>query len=395
MTYIFFLGNSPDLAAAEISSVLTRQKKLGETKRVGHNLFFSTEMELSEEFFSLLGGTIKVSVIFSEVPKKDNNTLIIKVAEHLESLALKNNLNKISFGLSQYCPLSETIDSVVVTKKIKNEVNPQFKVRFVLPKFPDQQLSSVVIKKQLLIDICVVAGADNLSLSQTIWVQDFEDWGKRDYGRPAVEGHIGMLPPKVARMMLNLALPQISSDQVTIVDPFCGVGTVLAESLILGVNAIGSDLDKQQVQRTRTNLKWLSEAYALPPEKYQLFEADAPNLGKILKKPVDAIVTEPDLGPNSLSLNANLSPEISKKLEGLYLACLKNWKNLLLPGGKIVIALPSFSSSGNISKDNNQYLVKTVVDKAKIMGYSISQSPFVYARPQAKVIRNICIFTSN
>ena len=35
-------------------------------------------------------------------------------------------------------------------------------------------------------------------------MQDFEQWGARDYGRPSRDAVRGMLPPKLARMMVNL-----------------------------------------------------------------------------------------------------------------------------------------------------------------------------------------------
>ena len=363
MTYLFFFGNSPDLALAELTSILPPAQ--GEALHMA-SVESNLEGDKIIEIAKLLGGTVKLGVVFDKT-----------IAEELEAFAQKEKLNKISFGISQYSSVAEKNDTITLSKKIKNEINPQFKVRFVLPKFPAQELSSVVIKKQLIIEVSIIKTPEKNIQARTIWVQDFEDWGKRDYGRPAAAGHIGMLPPKVARMMVNLALPGL------ILDPFCGVGTIPAEGLILGANVIGSDLNKNQVEKTAANLKWLCDAYRIQNSNYQIYQCDAPNVAKVLKQQVDAIVTEPDLGQ---------IPQVSGNLVGLYLACLKNWKEILKPGGKIVIALPSYSGTGNISQDNNQYLVKTVIDKAKIMGYSVSQGPFVYARPQAKVIRNIIVF---
>ena len=61
---------------------------------------------------------------------------------------------------------------------------------------------------------------------------------------------------------------------------------------------------------------------------------------------------------------------------------------MLRPGGKVVIALPSFFHDA----DEDRSIVTRVIDKAQIMGYSLEAGPVLYRRPQAKVGRNICIF---
>jgi tRNA (guanine10-N2)-dimethyltransferase len=160
-----------------------------------------------------------------------------------------------------------------------------------------------------------------------------------------------MLPPKVARMMVNIA------GIGTILDPFCGVGTILAEAFTVGDKIIGADINPKQIEKTRKNLDWLGA-------KYQLFISDARKISQELPpNSLDAIVTEPYLGPDE-----------HQKLEKLYQDSLADWKKILKPGGKVVIALPF------------------AVDKAKIMGYSLSAGPFPYFRPQAKIKRNIYVW---
>ena len=205
-------------------------------------------------------------------------------------------------------------------------------------------LSSVVVRKQKLTEIIFT----HAGIFKTIWVQDFEDWNRRDYGRPAVEARIGMLPPKVARMMVNL------SQSLTILDPFCGVGTVVAEAAVLGLKAIGSDVNPSQIEKAKKNLAWLNK----PSE---LFVHDARRISEKIKS-VDAIVTETDLGPRP-------------GLNELYLDCLRDWQKITK---RVVMALPSAE----------------IVDKACSMGYSLLAGPFIYARPQAKIKRHILVFTN-
>ena len=52
----------------------------------------------------------------------------------------------------------------------------------------------------------------------------------------------GMLPPKLARSLVNLAIGAKSPSDMTILDPFCGTGTVLMEAMLLGTHVVGTDL---------------------------------------------------------------------------------------------------------------------------------------------------------
>lgn len=301
------LGNSPELAREELKSLL----KFNEINFSPPVLTLETDDEIP---FDRLGGTIKVAV----------------EANLDESVTT-------DFGISDY---TGKIDILSLSKKIKAETGK----RYVLPR-EGKILSSVVVKKQKLTELIFT----DAGIFKTIWVQDFEAWNVRDYGRPAVEAHIGMLPPKVARQMLNIA------NGKTILDPFCGVGTILTEGLELGLNVIGSDIDSRQIERARKNLEFFGK-------DAPLYVCDARKIKEKIP-PVDAIVTEADLGPRL-------------GLEQLYAGCLLNWKSLVKPGGRVVMALPSTA----------------VVDKAMGMGYILDAGPFIYARPQAKIKRNILVF---
>ncbi len=299
MKYKFIFGNAPELAQAELNAV-------------------GTDLP-PQELIKKLGGTVKIAEILPED---------IKLSEIIKG----------DFGVSD---LTGKVNIVKLCKDIKNETGE----RFVLPKHGEKQLSSVVVAKQKLTEIIIGDGW----IGKTVAVQDFEEWGRRDYGRPCAEGHIGMLPPKVARMMINI------SQGKNILDPFCGTGTILMEALTIGLNATGSDIDKSQIERTQKNLHWLGKTA-------KLYVSDARTISNRVKN-IDAIVTEPDLGPK---LN----------LDVLYFQALADWTKILVPGGRVVIAFPS---------------VKNVLDKAKNIGYSLAEGPYKYARPQAKIIRNICV----
>lgn len=325
MKYFFILGNTPELAREEVRAVLPHQELFYDPPV----LILETEEEISFEKF---GGVIKVGEIIDE-----------KIVDFLKNSGEK----KIDFGISNYS--KDSGHGQNDEKEIKRELEEAgIRARFVLPR-GGMGLSSVVVKKQKLVEFLKYKSL----IAKTIWVQDFEDWGKRDYARPEVEAHIGMLPPKVARQMVNIAQAK------SILDPFCGVGTILSEALILGIKVIGSDINQNQIKKTQNNLDWLSRTYHLEPSNFRLFVCDA---RKIFEKVtnIDAIVTETDLGPKA-------------GLDQLYLDCFIAWKGKVKT---VVIALPNLK----------------VIDKIKAMGYILTAGPFIYARPQAKIKRHICVF---
>lgn len=88
-------------------------------------------------------------------------------------------------------------------------------------------------------------------LGRTTTQQTIRDYAKRDYDKPARSMQRGMLPPKLAQMMINGA--GIQPDQV-LWDPFCGTGTVLIEAALMHISAIGSDNELSAIRETQENM---------------------------------------------------------------------------------------------------------------------------------------------
>lgn len=75
--------------------------------------------------------------------------------------------------------------------------------------------------------------------------------------RPAQSPH--SLHPKLARSMVNLS-GAIGRD--IILDPFCGVGSILMEASLLGIPCIGIDIMYKWVSGASLNLTWLEDQYS-------------------------------------------------------------------------------------------------------------------------------------
>lgn len=395
MLYYFLLGSTPNLSLAELKSVypdLTFDE-------ISSNLYLSDikgEFIPSDEM-QKLGGTIKIGKIINTL--KDKNLIKSKIVDILIDAADKK---KIIFGISRYG--SAPIDNIKAfpkdIKKILEKKN--YNVRFILPT-EAEALTSVQVEKYKINEIIVARKDKDIYIGQTLVVQDFTAWGKRDYKRPFADPKIGMLPPKIARIMVNLALFNFfrlkSADKSPIVfDPFCGMGTIGAEALMRGSWAIINDIEKNTLEKAEKNLQWLCRNYDINPQNYQIYNADARFVsGFIPENSVDAIVTEPYLGPpvnfykNKPMINDRPITEgrilfFFNELEKLYTACFENWKNILRPDALVVMIIPSYRI------ENCDYFMKNIIDTCEKLGYNVIDGPFDYGHPQAIVRRNIYVF---
>jgi tRNA G10 N-methylase Trm11 len=388
--YIFVLGQARELCQAEVKSVLAREKITHKSITSSLEIFhISTSKPLDVNYLiQTLGGTIKIAEGAGVLENGNARNLGRSIPGILCKLSTETRDKKIIFGLSGYGNIHSN-DINHWSALVKDELeNTGFKVRFILPH-NGLRLSSVVIKKQKVQELIIVSEKEKFVLGRTLVVQDFEDWGRRDFGRPAPDPHRGMLPPKVARMMVNIGMSNVKcsalgGSNVTVVDPFCGVGTILAEGMILGMNVIGGDQSQEAIEKTRKNLEWLEKSWNMEPGTWNILQSEATHISqKLPHGSIEAIVTEPYLGPTKIENLEN----IILGLEKLYLGCFRDWWKILKPQGTIVIALPSFRI------DKGEFFVKKPIDICENLGYTLVSGPYRYSRPQAVVIRNIYVLT--
>lgn len=240
-----------------------------------------------------------------------------------------------------------------------------------------------MLSHQHVAEYNLISKGDEVTIAKTVWIYDAEDWISRDRNKPYRDIKRGMLPPKVARIMVNLAT-QGKSD-ITLADPFCGTGTVLSEAIMVGCHVVGGDTNPEAIPGTQSNLEWLLSTPGLPSKTYQLKLADATHFHETFPS-VDCIATEPYMGPllderNPSSLDK--IKNIAKGLDKLYRGAFKSFHQSLPVGGRVVMTIPSFAVYGKV--------IGTIsVDTLVSLGYNyISSVP--YAKPGAAVVRNITI----
>lgn len=376
---LFFLGRTPELSIAELSSFFPTVISITPDIVQIDGPFIVNGSELNDlESIELLGGVVKIATIVERTAFLDPTRLISY---------FDRSKNKVVFALSGYGVDKKAI--LVLDQEIKNLYSSShIASRFILPH-DGSVVSSVAITKEHIEELVIVKDTSGYIIGKTTAIQPFELWNERDYQRPFADPKAGMLPPKIARMAVNIGLCSDSRGK-TLLDPFCGMGTICAETALRGVNAMGSDIDSRSIEKAKKNISWLLSRYKLA-SSVRIFQADATHIDEhIDKHSIDTIVTEPLLGPAPLGEekihDVREIQNIIKGLEKLYIGCFRCWTHILKNNGVVVIALPSFIVNKTV------YSVKKVVDTCEKLGYTKVLGPITYGRPQAVVQRNFYIF---
>jgi len=376
--YFFIFGKTPKLSLAELQNVLYQSKI--NFKQVLYNdqiFIFETKEKIEPKLFFQLGGSIK----FGEIIKKTQTIYKEPLANIINS---QIKIKKITFGLSDYSNQHLNLSKLgIETKKIIRQKKP---CRFVNPK--TQALTAVAAKKNKLLDIgieiCIFQQHGIYLLGKTLAVQDFELWNKLDYGRPEFDPKIGMLPPKVAQMMINL----IPNKTKSIWDPFCGFGTILQQAAILRYkNILGSDINKNTVIKAQKNIDWFIENFNINSN----IELKTLDITKVTNKDFNflpqSIATEPYLGkPLSGRETQTELNKIKSELQLLYLKSFEKFNKLLEPKHIIVFIFPKL-------KFKKQIIDTSIDENIKQLGYKLLNE-FDYTRSKQHLIRRITIWQS-
>ena len=357
------LGNTPELSALE----------LGVPWDGGQIAELPGTVDLQR-----LGGTVKLADVIGN-----------DISDCLSILKSVPSNHKLVFGFSVYAgDHTVTTNQLAAYAKKLRDLGMHWKkqlkesgrsVRLVVSNEPT--LSSVIVTKEHLLkdqtDFVVVLYQAKTVIGRTTAVQDYKEFSRRDYGRPQRDAFSGMLPPKVARMLVNIGTNRAHQSVETchgmsLLDPFCGSGTIIQEALTLGFqHVIGSDISQKCIDDTAANLTWAK----LPIPK--LICTDVLKLS-LPEQSIDVIVTEGYLGP----VQPKRFTAIHAELTDFYQRVLPSLAKILKPGGRLVIALPSWNMGNRLL----ELPLDQVIAQA---GFQAFHRPIYYGRHTAKVVRKI------
>ena len=282
--------------------------------------------------------------------------------------------------------------------EIKKRIKGQGKVRYVVSR--EKTLSSVVVQKNHLLpptgyEFVFFTKSDNAMVGKTLSVQPFEEFSHRAFDRPSRDSYVGMLPPKLARMMVNFT----RTDE-NLLDPFCGSGTILQEASLLGVKTmVGSDSSDGSVTRTKENIKWLKNKHLDLEFDYSIFHAPLESLKDSVKEIFLSIVCEPFLGKPLTGRESDKELQTGiNTLTTSYIDWLKILSSFLKNNGLIIMVWPVIVRGQDfIFLPLDKYLLDAGLKFANAVPEFIpkkwlsQRSTLLYYRPGQKIAREIVI----
>ncbi|MCW4000402.1 MAG: methyltransferase domain-containing protein [Candidatus Bathyarchaeota archaeon] len=361
-TQLFIAGKNWVLSLAELAAYYKTR-----------NVPFKIEY-FSREFFTLtfpeatgakviddLGGTIKIAEAKNTLPTQTikeaflqkNKAAQKQLAQTIAQSPIFGGMlaspQKVLFGVSVYFT-DNTLHPVAgrmqrfVGSAIKDELAAKGKKSDFMGYSSDRrvQLSHVeVLKKQLVenqAEVLVCIGKKTTWIASTVAVHNPFEFQKRDIYKPN-QRKIFAMPPRLARMMVNLSA---CTKGKTLLDPFCGVGTILQEALLEEASVVGLDVNGWCVEAAEENLEWLIGEYGLKGAEFRVMQSDVGKLtAKVGLESMDCIVSEPDLGPALKDFpTVAYAEKIVEKLEPLFHGFIEQAYAALKPNGRLVLVTP-------------------------------------------------------
>jgi len=283
---------------------------------------------LPPKYVTELSGVHKCAPVTSvlDSPSADMTALTGFVAPFLED---KSNvsLSGYEIGEDDYEDLVRSMLDGIRETGLK-------KVRLLRPE-GNELLSERVLTREAL-DIVAFPFHGGFALGPTAWVPDSATMRRRGTRKPSPHSEIS-LSPRLARTLVNIA--GLKPGQ-TLLDPFCGSGTILVEAFAKSLRCLGVDSRASRVQEARENLRW--SVGGVTDRGYDIRKGDARDLSRMLRgTKVDAIVTEPLLLPQ---LHARPKTSTAHEMIGesamVYNDALASMAESIHSEGRIVVVVP-------------------------------------------------------
>ncbi|MBN1258808.1 hypothetical protein JXA05_03560 [Candidatus Peregrinibacteria bacterium] len=369
-TYIFILGKDRELSFAELKACYPRAKLKAEGDDFA---VFDTDEKIDQAEFNRLGGCLKAGKANYSVSRAELPDALAR------ELANRHSGSKLDFAVSVYGWPEKNLRPLLVSLR-KAMSAKGLSSRFANQKFLNLSVPQHKGIGKKGIEFIVARSGERFFVGPVIAVQDIDGYSRRDYGKPFRNMKVGMLPPKLAQIMINLT----GVKEGKVWDPFCGTGTLVMEGLLMGHDMLGSDVDPKVLDGAKKNADWLVREFGVK-NKAEFFVHDAtrPMRDKIF----GAIAAEGYLGPpQPPHLEAGRLSPLVVKLEKLYVDFFRALKEAGCEK-PVVIAMPFFRCAGGKIVD-----LKDATGRIASLGFLV-QGSYRYARPDQSVGRLITCFS--
>lgn len=370
--YAAVLGHQPHISIAELAATV---EGFSLKTIIGKNLAVFEGEKIAEDAIDHLGG-----ILFLAERITDADVSMDDVPQILKQ-EVSSVKKKVTFSLR--CFQVSPKDVRLAYKRGKEVLRKADKAcRYIgsekKPAPTAAVLGANIVGGKKGCELLIINQESGLWIGKTIGVQNIDDYTWRDIEKPVRDTTVGLLPPKLAQVMLNFGAWQKRQNAeekpkktkrkkkeiYTVFDPFCGTGVIPLECMLRGWNVVASDVAQKAVNGTKKNVEWMrKERKILKKDVSDTVSKHDATKEFTLKDLPDMVVTETSLGPN---LEKRPTKKDVTKLksdnEKLQEAFLKNVA-ATLPGVPLVCTWPFWRM-----KDGNVYLEK-IWDKLENIGY--------------------------
>jgi len=401
MKSITILGRQPALGLAELESLYGADNvSLTAPQAAG------LKLHAHDVDFKRLGGSTRLAHVLTTLPTTDWRRVERELPTLLTELALTLPDGKIQLGLSAFglriSPAKLNAAGLTLKKVIRSRTNRSVRVT---PN-PELELNTAQVLHNHLagptgIELLLVATPDGQTvIARTTAVQDIDSYTLRDRGRPKRDARVGMLPPKLAQIIINLAVADTQPHKgATVLDPFCGTGVVLQEATLMGFDVYGTDLEQRMIDYSDANLQWLltlpENSVTPQTEDKRYYRLEAGDATTHQWKPTpNFVASETYLGrPFTSQPNSEVIAQTSSEVNLIFKKFLANIHGQLPAGARLCLAVPAWHLG------RGQFKHLPLIDQISELGYNqvrfehVRDNELLYYREDQVVARELLVLT--
>lgn len=442
--HIAILGRQPALGMAEL-------EKLYGSESVRWFSDTSALVDTDELSIARLGGTVKAGRVVAELPRGDWRQASMRLVRAYARAWVEFD-GKITLGISAYgfsvSPREVQKTGIVLKQKLKGSkaslrLLPNATPALSTAAAHHNKLGLASNKVELLV---IRARSGKIIIAESTGAQNITAYARRDQERPKRDAFVGMLPPKLAQMMINLASPKVEvgtapravtragvtaesrpaaatskhlqpelqatpghdlklgakpfasgggrdgeQNNARLLDPFCGTGVLLQEAALLGYSVYGTDLSDKMIDFTQQNLQWLADSHRLNVDA-TLHQGDA--MTTKWSGPISAVACETYLGqPFSAPPSPAKLAEVRKNCDHIISTFLKNIASQLAPGTPLCVAVPAWRAQ------DGSFTHLPLAGKLEQLGFAqhefknVTKKDLLYYREDQVVARELLVLT--
>lgn len=363
---VCILGRQPALGLAELESLFGTERltPIGTTAAI-------IDIDPSVLPFSRLGGSLKAGKLLYEFDTTNwqvvHDYLLKTFPEHLKYVGE----GKLTIGLSTYGVAVNPTKIQGTALSLKKVAKQHGKSVRVVPNKSHELSSAQVLHNKLFTangwELFFVQNGNKIVMAQTSHIQDIEAYSARDQARPKRDAKVGMLPPKLAQIINNLASGSLIKDEseminkpLTVLDPFCGTGVLLQEALLMGMDAFGSDLDTRMMMFAEENLEWLQSKFPISNE----FHVTVGDATDFKWQNFDMVACETYLGrPFSAKPSHDVLKQVISDVNTIHKKFLQNMAEQTTTGTRLCLAVPAW-------KIGSEFIHLPSLDHLEELGYT-------------------------